>query len=87
MFCLWKFSLVFQQWIDLARLTGLQAHNDDKPPAELEQVSETINPEKVEAVPDSTKDRLDADAKPWEISTMECMTTRDEHMDDVNRHI
>jgi hypothetical protein len=43
--------------------------------------------EKAEAVPEATKDRLDADVKPWEISTMECTATKDELLDDVNRRI
>lgn len=73
-----------QQWIDLARLTGLQAHNET-PPALVEQVTVSETVEHLPVRPETSADRFKAESNMWEVSAMERMaptTIQEEHLDD-----
>lgn len=76
-----------QQWIDLARFTGLQAHKQtplevtEKP--RKERISESADP-----LPIRSDDGYNADSKTWDISTRERMmttTSQDEDQDNGDK--
>ncbi|MCO5552988.1 hypothetical protein L7F22_006508 [Adiantum nelumboides] len=77
-----------QQWVDLARITGLQAHKDT-PPAVTEKSMKEIISETAEHLPlvsDKSADCYKADSAPWDIPVRDHKvqtTTRDEDKDNM----
>lgn len=77
-----------QQWIDLARITGLQAHKDTPKAVAEQKPKEEITSETVENLPvrsEASFDRFKAAPKPWEVSAMDRMastTMQEEHLDE-----